>query len=161
MECNFISVGIDLILAFVTGLMAYYTYCMAESTKNSIKEMEKSRIESSSADIVVYFHVCEDSIYFVIENTGNTVAKNVVITPDKDLINSNVIPFKNLLRFDDFPPNYKISSYFDNPVLYKEKFNEFPRFKFNVTFRTVYGTDESRNYSWNLDYVNSLGYLSG
>lgn len=159
MEEKVISIIIDLILAIVTGLMAYYTYCMAESTKNSIKEMEKSRIESSSADIVVYFHVDENRINFVIENTGNTVAKNVVITPNKELINSSDINFNNLLKFEDFPPNYKISSYFDDPELYKKKFNEFPNFNFKVTFETVYGADESRDYSWNLDYMDCLGYL--
>lgn len=160
MDCNIISVGIDLILAIVTGLMAYYTYRMAESTKCSIKEMEKSRVESSSADIVVYFHVERDEIYFVIENTGNTVAKNVVITPDKDLINSIGTNFKDFFKFEDFPPNYKISTYFDTPEEYKKKFNEYPKFKFNVRFKTVYGTDEDKNYSWNLDYVTSFGYLA-
>ena len=161
MECNIISVIIDLILAIVTGLMAYYTYCMAESTRCSINEMEKSRIESNSADIVVYFHIVKDEIYFVIENTGNTVAKNVKITPDKELINSTGVNFKNFFEFKDFPPNYKISSYFDNPYGYKKKFDVYPKFKFNVKFETVYGVCENRNYSWNLDYVDSFGYLTG
>lgn len=156
---EFISLIVDILLTFVTGLMAYYTYCMVKSTKDSIVEMELSRKESNSAEIIVFFHINKDKIYFVIENTGKTIAKNIVIKSDKELINSSDIKFDKFYKFDDFPPNYKISSYFDSPECYKHKFGEFPKFKFDVCFETVYGTPIKRVYSWDLGYVVSLGYL--
>lgn len=45
MDLNFISIILDIILTIVTGFMAFATYKMAQSTKESVEEMKKHVLE--------------------------------------------------------------------------------------------------------------------
>ena len=74
-----ISLIVDIFLTIVTAIMAYVTYKMAKSTKESVVEMKLTRVEANSAEVIAYIEVEAYRMYLVIENIGNTVAKDVKI----------------------------------------------------------------------------------
>ena len=45
--------------------------------QKSIDEMKLTRVETNSAEVVSYFKLDAHRMYLVIENVGNTVAKNI------------------------------------------------------------------------------------
>ena len=108
MDLNFISIIIDIFSTIFTAIMVYVTYKMASSTKESVKEMKKTRVESNSAEVIIYFNIEYDRIYLIIENIGNTVAKDVSIEFKPELKNSHNNSYEHLKEFSFLPPNYKI-----------------------------------------------------
>lgn len=68
---NFTTIS-NFVMAIATFLMVYYS-------KKSIDEMKLTREKSNSAEVIVYFKVDTHRMYLIIENVGNTVAKNVNI----------------------------------------------------------------------------------
>ena len=96
---NFTTIS-NFVMAIATFLMVYYS-------KKSIDEMKLTREKSNSAEVIVYFKVDTHRMYLIIENVGNTVAKNVniKIEPElKDSTNNEI----NLNEISFLPPNYKI-----------------------------------------------------
>ena len=79
MDLNFASIIIDIILTIVTGFMAIATYKMVQSTNESVEEMKKTRVEANSAEVIMYFNVENNRMYLILENIGNTVAKDISI----------------------------------------------------------------------------------
>lgn len=89
MDLDFTSIIIYIISTIVTGIMAFETYKMVCSTKESVEEMKKTRVESNSAEIIMYFTAEYGRIYLIIENVGKTVAKDVSIEFEPELKDSH------------------------------------------------------------------------
>lgn len=155
-----ISIISDIILTIVTGIMAYATYNMANSTKQSVNEMKLTRTEANSAEIVVFIEVEAHRMYLVIKNVGNTVAKNVKIKNKPELINSNNRRINNLKEISYLPPNYTIKTFFDMTHNYYNKFKKYPQNKFFITYENIYGELIEREYESNLNYLNDVHFLS-
>lgn len=62
-----ISILSNILLTIVTGIMAYATYKMANSTRESVNEMKLTREESNSAEVMMYFEVEALRMYLIIE----------------------------------------------------------------------------------------------
>lgn len=77
---NFTTIS-NFAMAIATVVMAYYS-------KKSIDEIKLTRIETNSAEVVTYFEIDAHRMYLVIENVGNTTAKNVKIEFKPELKNS-------------------------------------------------------------------------
>lgn len=96
MDLNIISIIIDIILTIVTGFMAVATYKMAQSTNESVEEMKKTRVEANSAEVIMYFNVENNRMYLIVENIGNTVAKDISIEVEPELKDSHNKDYENL-----------------------------------------------------------------
>ncbi|MBR0272153.1 MAG: hypothetical protein IJQ68_09255 [Methanobrevibacter sp.] len=154
------SIVVDIILTFVTAFMAFETYKMAKSTKASVEEMEISRKEANSAEVIMYFKVESHRIYLVIENVGNTIAKNVNISYEPELTNSNGFTFEKLKQIDFLPPNYQIKTFFDMMNTYYKKYGEDPKINVKISFENIYGDIVKREYKSDLDYLKSVRTLT-
>ena len=148
---NFTTIS-NFVMAIATFLMVYYS-------KKSIDEMKLTREESNSAEVIVYFKVDTHRMYLIIENVGNTVAKNVniKIEPElKDSTNNEI----NLNEISFLPPNYKIKHFFDMTHSYYNKYHEYPKNKFIITYENIYEKTIERNYESNLDYLKEIDFLT-
>ena len=108
-----IAIIISTVSAVATVFMVYFTYRMAKSTKESVDEMRLTRKEANSAEVIAYLKVESHRIYLIIENIGNTIAKNVKLSYEPELINSHGQTFENLKQICFLPPNYQIKTFFD------------------------------------------------
>lgn len=142
----------------VTGFMAYATYKMANSTRESVNEMKLTREESNSAEILIYFEVEAPRMYITIENTGNTIAKNVKIQPEPELKNSRDSTYTDLYDIPFLPPHHKIKTFFDMTNSYENK--KYPDGTFNIIYQNIYNKTIKRTYNYDLNYLNSTGYLN-
>ena len=158
MDLNFISIIIYIISTIVTGIMAVETYIMVCSTKESVEEMKKTRVESNSAEIIMYFTAEYGRIYLIIENVGKTVAKDVSIKSEPELKNSCNNSYEYLKEFPFLPPNYKIKCFFDMGVNYLNEKNPI-KYTFIITFTNIYNDKIKRKYIHDLSYMNNLYYL--
>lgn len=157
-EC--ISIILDVILTIVTALMAYETYKMAKSTKSSVKEMETNRKEANSAEVIMYFKVESHRIYLVIENVGNTIAKNIEISFETELKNSMEDTFDKLESIDFLPPHYEIKTFFDTTTAYNQKYKEEPYMDVKISFENIYGERVIRKYKSDLEYLKNVRVLT-
>lgn len=137
MSIEEISLIVDIFLTIFTAIMAYVTYKMAKSTKESVVEMKLTRVETNSAEVVSYFEVDAHRMYLVIENVGNTVAKNIKINMTSELKNSRGHGIDNLKEISYLPPNYKIKTFFDMTYSYHSKYKEYPQNKFSITYENI------------------------
>lgn len=157
-EC--ISIILDVILTIVTALMAYETYKMAKSTKSSVKEMEMNRKEANSAEVIIYFKVESHKIYLVIENVGNTIAKNIEISFETELKNSNGYIFDKFESIDFLPPHYEIKTFFDTITAYHRKYHEEPYMDVKISFENIYGETVNREYKSDMGYLKNVRVLT-
>ena len=139
--------------------MAITTVGMAYYSKKSIDEMKLTRVESNSAEVIVYFKVDTHRMYLVIENIGNTIAKNVNIKIEPKLKNSTNNKI-NLNEISYLPPNYKIKHFFDMTHSYYDKYKEYPKNKFIITYENIYEKTVKREYESNLDYLKEIHFLT-
>ena len=119
-----------------------------------------TRVETNSAEVVSYFEVDAHRMYLVIENVGNTVAKNIKINMTPELKNSRCHGIDNLKEISYLPPNYKIKTFFDMTNSYHSKYKEYPQNKFSITYENIYGELVEREYESNLDYLSNVNYLT-
>lgn len=140
--------------------MAIATVWMAYNTKKSIDEMKLTRVETNSAEVVAYIEVEAHRMYLVIENVGNTVAKDVRIKFEPELTNSQGHEFNNLQELSYLPPKYKIKTFFDMMHSYYNKYQEHPHTKFIIDFENIYGKTIKREYKSSLDYLFDTQYLT-
>lgn len=152
-----LSLIVNIILTCITAAMAYATYKMANTTKKSVEEMKLTREEANSAEVIMYFRIEGPRMYIVIENSGNTIATNVKIEPNPELINSKDFNYERLNKIPFLAPNYKIKSFFDKINNYKN--NEYPKGEFHISFQNIYGKTIKRTYYYDLKYLNGFGYL--
>ena len=155
-----VSLIVDIMLTIFTAAMAYVTYKMAKSTKESVVEMKLTRVETNSAEVVSYFEVEAHRMYLVIENVGSTVAKNVKIKINPELKNSRGRKIDNLKELSYLPPNYKIKTFFDMTPSYYNKYKEHPQNKFIIIYENIYGELVEREYESNLDYLSDVHFLT-
>ncbi|SFL23381.1 hypothetical protein SAMN02910297_00297 [Methanobrevibacter olleyae] len=160
MDIECLSLIVNIILTIVTGVMAIATYKMACSTRKSVDEMEISRKESNSAEVVVYLYVEYNRIYLVIENVGKTVAKNIILNFDSSLKNTHNTDFSSLEKIAFLPPNYKIKTFFGMSHSIRNEFQGFPEYIFKVIFETIYDESVEREYISDLNFLNSVEYLT-
>jgi len=151
---------IDNFSAISNFAMAIATVGMAYYSKKSIDEMKLTRVETNSAEVVSYFEVDAYRMYLVIENVGNTVAKNVKINMTPELKNSRGRGIDNLKEISYLPPNYKIKTFFDMTHSYRSKYKEYPQNKFIITYENIYGELVEREYESNLDYLSDVHFLT-
>lgn len=151
---------IDNFSAISNFAMAIATVVMACYSKKSIDEMKLTRVETNSAEVIAYFQVEAHRIYLVIENVGNTVAKDVKIKFEPELKNSIDNEFNNLKEISYLPPNYKIKTFFDMMRNYHNAFQEHPHTKFIISYENIYGNILKREYESNLDYLYDLEHLT-
>lgn len=160
MDLNFISIILDIILTIVTGFMAVATYTMAQSTNESVEEMKKTRVESNTAEVVMYFNVENDRMYLIIENIGNTIAKDISIKVEPELKDSHNKDYEHLNEISFLPPNYQIKTFFDRGFNYLKKEDNPVKYKFIITFTNIYNDEIKREYISDLNYIKSLSYIS-
>ena len=160
MDYNLISIIIDIILTIVTGVMAYATFKMANSTKKSVEEMKISREDANSAEVVMYFEINAHRMYLIIENVGKTIAKDVKIIFEPELINSHGETFSELKEISYLPPNYKVRTFFDMTHSYYDKYKKFPCTKFMITYQNFYKKLVERKYESDLNYFNDVYFLN-
>ncbi len=160
MDLDIISIFINIILTIVTGFMAFATYKMAQSTNESVKEMKRTRIEANSAEVVVYFNVKNDRMYLIVENIGNTVAKDISIEVEPKLKDSQNKKYEHLKEISFLPPNYQIKTFFDMGFNYLKKDDNPVRYKFIITFTNIYNDKIKREYVSDLSYIKSVSYLT-
>ena len=153
---EWISILVNISLTIVTAFMAYETYKMAKSTKTSVEEMQITRKEANSAEVIAYLKVESHRIYLIIENIGNTIAKNVNLSYEPELINSHGQTFENLKQINFLPPNYQIKTFFDMMNQYYGKYGEDPKLKVILSFENIYGEIVKREYKLDLDYLKSI-----
>ena len=153
---EWISILVNISLTIVTAFMAYETYKMAKSTKTSVEEMHITRKEANSAEVIAYLKVESHRIYLIIENIGNTIAKNVKLSYEPELINSHGQTFENLKQINFLPPNYQIKTFFDMMNQYYGKYGEDPKLKVILSFENIYGEIVKREYKLDLDYLKSI-----
>lgn len=160
MSLEEISLVVDIVLTAATGIMAYATYKMVKSTNESVNEMKLSREETNSAEVVTYFEVDAHRMYFVIENVGKTIAKNVNIEVNPELKDSMGRKYANLKEISYLPPNYKIKTFFDMTHSHYTKFKEYPHIKFIITYKNIYGRIIKREYESDLNYLTDVNFLN-
>lgn len=106
------------------------TWQMASATKESAKisemtlhEMKETRDEEYAPYVVIYFDYSKQVMELVIKNIGKTIAKNVRLQFDPNLINSQEEKFDSLIneKIDSIPPGYEIRSFFDLSHSYFQK----------------------------------------
>ena len=148
---NFISIICNVILACLT-------YKMVCSTKESVEEMKKTRVESNSAEVIMYFVAEYGRIYLIVENTGNTVAKDVSIEFEPKLKDSHNNSYEFLKEFSFLPPNYKIKCFFDMGANYLNEKNPI-KYTFIITFTNIYNDKIKRKYINDLNHMKNLYYL--
>lgn len=159
MSLEEISLVVDIILTIATGIMAYATYKMVKSTNESVDEMKLTREETNSAEVVTYFEVDAHRMYFVIENVGKTIAKNIKIEFDPELTDSRDRKYNNLKEISYLPPNYKIKTFFDMTHAHHNKYQEYPNTKFIISYENIYGEIIERNYESDLNYLKDIHFL--
>ena len=147
MDLNIISVIIDIILTIVTGFMAVATYKMAHSTNESVEGMKKTRVETNSAEVIMYFNVENNRMYLIVENMGNTVAKDISIEVEPELKDSHNKNYEPLKKISFLPPNYQIKAFFDMGFDY-------------LKFTNIYNDKIRREYISDLSYIKSVSYLT-
>ncbi|MBQ9025551.1 MAG: hypothetical protein IJ104_04125 [Methanobrevibacter sp.] len=140
--------------------MAISTVGMAYYSKKSIDEMKLTRVEANSAEVVVYFEVDAHRMYLVIENVGSTVAKDVKIKFEPELINSRGRESNTLKKISYLPPNYKIKSFFDMTHSYYSKYKKHPQNKFIISYENIYGEIVEREYESDLNYLKDIHFLN-
>ena len=160
MDLNIISVIIDIILTIVTGFMAVATYKMAHSTNESVEEMKKTRVEANSAEVIMYFKVENNRMYLIVENIGNTVAKDISIEVEPELKDSHNKNYEPLKKISFLPPNYQIKAFFDMGFDYLKKEDNPVKYKFIITFTNIYNDKIRREYISDLSYIKSVSYLT-
>lgn len=160
MDLNIISIIIDIILTIVTGFMAVATYKMAQSTNESVEEMKKTRVEANSAEVIMYFNVENNRMYLIVENIGNTVAKDISIEVEPELKDSHNKDYENLKEISFLPPNYQIKAFFDMRFNYLKKEDNPVKYKFSITFTNIYNDKIKREYISDLSYIKSVSYLT-
>lgn len=160
MDLNIISIIIDIILTIVTGFMAVATYKMAQSTNESVEEMKKTRVEANSAEVIMYFNVENNRMYLIVENIGNTVAKDISIEVEPELKDSHNKDYENLKEISFLPPNYQIKAFFDMGFNYLKKKDNPVKYKFSITFTNIYNDKIKREYISDLSYIKSVSYLT-
>ena len=160
MDLNFISIIIDIILTIVTGFMAFATYKMAHSTNESVEEMKKTRVEANSAEVIMYFNVENNRMYLIVENIGNTVAKNITIEVEPELKDSHNKDYEHLKKISFLPPNYQLKAFFDMGFNYLKKEDNPVKYKFSITFTNIYNDKIKREYISDLSYIKSVSYLT-
>lgn len=69
-----------------TLILAWLTYQYVKATNNTVAEMRATRLEQTRPYVSVYFMVHEKIIYLNIKNTGQTAAKDVVLSPSEQLL---------------------------------------------------------------------------
>lgn len=150
---------VNIILTIVTGAMAYATFKMAKSTKQSVDEMKLAREEANSAEVIAYFEVDAHRMYFVIENVGKTIAENVKIEVNPELKDSKGRKYTNLKEISYLPPNYKIKTFFDMTHAHYTEFKKYLNVKFIITYNNIYSKTMKREYETDLDYLKDINYL--
>lgn len=160
MFSEWISILVNIALTVVTAFMAYETYKMAKSTNTSVDEMKINRKETNSAEVMLYFKVEGHRIYLIIENFGNTSAKNVKITYVPELKNSKGYTYEKLNNIDFLPPHYQIKTFFDMVNQYYGKYDEDPNLDVKLSFENMYGETVERKYRLDLGYLKSVRQLN-
>lgn len=160
MDLNIISIIIDIILTIVTGFMAVATYKMAQSTNESVEEMKKTRVEANSAEVIMYFNVENNRMYLIVENIGNTVAKDISIEVEPKLKDSHNKDYEHLKEITFLPPHYQIKAFFDMGFNYLKKEDNPVKYKFIITFTNIYNDKIRREYISDLSYIKSVSYLT-
>lgn len=160
MDLNIISIIIDIILTIVTGFMAVATYKMAQSTNESVEEMKKTRVEANSAEVIMYFNVENNRMYLIVENIGNTVAKDISIEVEPELKDSHNKDYEHLKEISFLPPNYQIKAFFDMGFDYLKKEDNPVKYKFIISFTNIYNDIIKREYISDLSYIKSVSYLT-
>ena len=153
---DLISLLVDIALTIFTALMALATYKMVTSTNNSVEEMKISRKEANSAEVMLYFKDEGHRIYLIIENFGNTSARNIDISYEPELTNSKGFTYEKLKHVDFLPPHYQIKTFFDMMNQYYGKYGEDPKLKVILSFENIYGEIVKREYKLDLDYLKSI-----
>lgn len=159
MDLNILSIIIDVILTIVTGIMAYATFNMANSTKRSVDEMKLTREETNSAEVLMYFEIDAHRMYLVVENVGKTIAEDVKIKFEPELKNSDGEEYNELKEISYLPPNYKIKTFFDMTHRYYGKYHKYPKVKFFISYKNIYNKPITREYESDLHYLNNVGFL--
>lgn len=159
MDLNILSIIIDVILTIVTGVMAYATFNMANSTKKSVDEMKLTREETNSAEVLMYFETDAHRMYLVIENVGKTIAEDVKIKFEPELKNSEGKKYNELKEISYLPANYKIKTFFDMTHAYYGKYRGYPNVKFFISYKNIYNKQITREYESDLNYLNDVDFL--
>lgn len=160
MDLNFASIIIDIILTIVTGFMAIATYKMVQSTNESVEEMKKTRVEANSAEVIMYFNVENNRMYLILENIGNTVAKDISIDVEPELKDTHNKDYEHLKEISFLPPNYQIKAFFDMGFDYLKKEDNPVKYKFIITFTNIYNDKIRREHISDLSYIKSVSYLT-
>lgn len=159
MNLEEISIVVTIASTIATVAMVYFTYKMANSTKESVEEMKKTRVEANSAEVIMYFDVQNERMYLIVENIGNTIAKDISIEIDPELKDSDNEKYEHLKEISFLPPNYQIKTFFDMKFHYFNEYGDLPKFRFTITFTNIYNNRIKREYISDLTYLKSVSYL--
>jgi len=143
----------------ISILGAVITLMMVILTYKSVRTMNLSRKETNSAHVIVYFKTESHDMYLVVENTGKSLAKNVKINFNPDLINSRDNKYVNFKYFSYLPPNFKIKTVFDSTPRYLQHFGNFLEYHIDVDYINIYGENCHEEYDCDLNYLNDLIWL--
>lgn len=100
--------------------------------------MKKTRVEANSAEVIMYFNVENNRMYLIVENIGNTVAKDISIEVEPKLKDSHNKDYEHLKEISFLPPNYQIKAFFDMGFNYLKKEDNPVKYKFIITFTNIY-----------------------
>lgn len=119
------------------GLYVWKTWQMASSTRESakasekmIEEMKNARDQESAPYVIPYININKHMMYFGIKNVGRSVAKNIKIEFEPELMSSifgekirDISLIKNGLS--SLPPGHELSTFFDVSHIYLNR-SDFP-----------------------------------
>lgn len=146
---DIISIIANIFLSLVAILISIRT----------LKQSSNAIIESSRANIMLYFDVStKANSYIVLKNFGNSagIITKIQISPELDYSKSPDLPNRDMpvIEFDNvlLAPNQTIKSWFP--------FKNYPDkiFKIDLYYKTLNKNFEE-HYSLNINYVDNLDYL--
>lgn len=156
---NYTWEQISFMSTFASAVVAFIVWI---STLFQIKEMRRATNEANRPYVVVYYDVRSNNVVnLIIENIGNSLAKNIIIETEPLFAIPEKRPLfeTNLLKkpIPNMPPKYKISTflgmYFD--LRGKLENNEYCSFNVKVTYSS------SDNKTYVEEYYLSLESFAG
>lgn len=108
----------------------------------------------------MYFNMENGRMYLIIENIGNTLAKDISIEVEPELKDSQNKNYEYLKEISVLPPNYQIKTFFDMAFKYLKQEDNPVKYKFIITFTNIYKDKIKREYISDLSYIKSVSHLT-
>ena len=158
----------EIIQIIFAGIVALSTVFYVILTRKLVLETNALRILQITPDIHIYFEMSDvkaTSVYIVIENKGNGLAKNVKfeIIKDFEFYNFEKLKLKNngiiSNGLENFYPKQKFKYYFTNlSENYNEKIKDFMKLK--VIFEDINSKKNEKDIDLNFGIFSGYGLLT-